>query len=149
MIIEPGQDHELQSNFHPGDFCFQYRERDFNYIQPLWRKIMFPAARKGDPITHDMLVPSGVIGPPVTGPCPMGPVMIEGLPAAHVHLHRHLLRGYYRRHRPSATATSSSTDCQRVYDRVYSRDAGGSVGSQRRHGRLWSFSRGPEAGGHA
>jgi uncharacterized Zn-binding protein involved in type VI secretion len=47
---------------------------------------MFPAARKGDPITHDMLVPSGVIGPPVTGPCPppMGPVMIEGLPAAHV-----------------------------------------------------------------
>jgi uncharacterized Zn-binding protein involved in type VI secretion len=45
---------------------------------------MFPAARKGDPITHDMLVPSGVIGPPVNGPCPMGPVMIEGLPAAHV-----------------------------------------------------------------
>ena len=47
---------------------------------------MFPAARKGDPVTHDMLVPSGVIGPPVTGPCPppTGPVMIEGLPAAHV-----------------------------------------------------------------
>lgn len=45
---------------------------------------MFPAARKGDPITHDMLVPSGVIGPPPTGPCPMGPVMIEMLPAAHV-----------------------------------------------------------------
>lgn len=45
---------------------------------------MFPAARKGDPITHDMLVPSGVIGPPITGPCPMPPVMIEGLPAAHV-----------------------------------------------------------------
>jgi uncharacterized Zn-binding protein involved in type VI secretion len=45
---------------------------------------MFPAARKGDPVTHDMLVPAGVIGPPITGPCPMGPVMIEGLPAAHV-----------------------------------------------------------------
>lgn len=46
----------------------------------------FPAARKGDPVTHDMVVPSGVIGPPITGPCPppMGPVMIEGLPAAHV-----------------------------------------------------------------
>jgi uncharacterized Zn-binding protein involved in type VI secretion len=47
---------------------------------------MFPAARKGDPTTHDMLVPSGIIGPPITGPClpPLGPVMIEGLPAAHV-----------------------------------------------------------------
>lgn len=45
---------------------------------------MFAAARKGDPITHDMLVPSGVIGPPISGPCPAGPVMIEGLPAAHV-----------------------------------------------------------------
>lgn len=45
---------------------------------------MFPAARKGDPITHDLLVPSGVIGPPPTGPCPTGPVIIEGLPAAHV-----------------------------------------------------------------
>ena len=48
---------------------------------------MFPAARKGDPITHDMLVPSGVIGIPATGPCPpgvTGPVIIEGLPAAHV-----------------------------------------------------------------
>jgi cell wall-associated NlpC family hydrolase len=44
----------------------------------------FPAARKGDPVTHDLLVPSGVIGPPVTGPCPMGQVMIENLPAAHV-----------------------------------------------------------------
>jgi uncharacterized Zn-binding protein involved in type VI secretion len=44
---------------------------------------MFPAARKGDPITHDMTVPAGVIGPPPSGPCPM-PVMIEGLPAAHV-----------------------------------------------------------------
>jgi len=45
---------------------------------------MFPAARKGDPITHDLVVPSGVIGPPLSGPCPMGPVLIEGLPAAHV-----------------------------------------------------------------
>ncbi len=48
---------------------------------------MFPAARKGDPISHDLLVPSGVIGPPIAGPCPpptMGPVMIEMLPAAHV-----------------------------------------------------------------
>ena len=45
---------------------------------------MFPAARKGDPITHDMLVPAGVIAPPPTGPCPQGPVMIEFLPAAHV-----------------------------------------------------------------
>lgn len=45
---------------------------------------MFPAARKGDPITHDLLVPSGIIGPPPTGPCPMSPVMIEFLPAAHV-----------------------------------------------------------------
>jgi len=45
---------------------------------------MFPAARKGDPVTHDLLVPSGVIGPPLTGPCPTGPVMIEMLPAAHV-----------------------------------------------------------------
>jgi uncharacterized Zn-binding protein involved in type VI secretion len=45
---------------------------------------MFPAARKGDPITHDMQVPSGVIGPPVTGACPMGPVVIEFKPAAHV-----------------------------------------------------------------
>ncbi|HET6518801.1 MAG TPA: hypothetical protein VFG47_03160 [Geminicoccaceae bacterium] len=44
----------------------------------------FPAARKGDPVTHDMLVPSGVIGPPLTGPCPFGIVMIESLPAAHV-----------------------------------------------------------------
>jgi uncharacterized Zn-binding protein involved in type VI secretion len=45
---------------------------------------MFPAARKGDPITHDLLVPSGTIGPPLSGPCPMEPVIIEGLPAAHV-----------------------------------------------------------------
>jgi uncharacterized Zn-binding protein involved in type VI secretion len=46
---------------------------------------MFPAAREGDPSTHDMLVPSGVIGPPLV-PCPqtMGPVMIEGMPGAHM-----------------------------------------------------------------
>ena len=42
---------------------------------------MFPAARIGDFITHDMLVPSGVIGPPV-GPPPT--VIIEYLPAATV-----------------------------------------------------------------
>jgi uncharacterized Zn-binding protein involved in type VI secretion len=48
---------------------------------------MFPAARIADPITHDMLVPSGMIGPAAPAPCPMCaamPVMIEGLPAAHV-----------------------------------------------------------------
>lgn len=45
---------------------------------------MFPAARKGDPLTHDLLVPSGVIAPPIVGPCPAGLVIIEGLPAAHV-----------------------------------------------------------------
>lgn len=46
---------------------------------------MFFAARKMDPVTHDLLVPSGMIGPPITGPCPTGgPVMIEGLPAAHI-----------------------------------------------------------------
>lgn len=45
---------------------------------------MFPAARKGDPITHDLTVPSGAIGPPAAGPCPGGKVLIEGLPAAHV-----------------------------------------------------------------
>jgi hypothetical protein len=48
---------------------------------------MFPAARIGDPITHDMLVPSGVIGPQAPAPCPMcgsAPVIIEMLPAAHV-----------------------------------------------------------------
>ena len=45
---------------------------------------MFPAARKGDPITHDLKTPSGVIGPPATGVCPMGEVIIENKPAAHV-----------------------------------------------------------------
>ncbi len=45
---------------------------------------MFFAARKLDTLTHDMLVPSGIIGPPISGPCPAGgPVLIEGLPAAH------------------------------------------------------------------
>jgi uncharacterized Zn-binding protein involved in type VI secretion len=43
---------------------------------------MFPAARIGDPITHDMTVPCGVIAPPVGGPPPT--VMIEGMPAAYV-----------------------------------------------------------------
>jgi len=45
---------------------------------------MFAAARKGDPLTHDLLVPSGIIAPPIIGPCPAGLVIIEGLPAAHV-----------------------------------------------------------------
>jgi uncharacterized Zn-binding protein involved in type VI secretion len=45
--------------------------------------ISFPAARQGDPITHDLLVPSGVIGPPLTPPVG-GLVIIEGMPAAHV-----------------------------------------------------------------
>ena len=45
---------------------------------------MFPAARKADPITHDLIAPSGVIGPPITGPCSNGSVLIEFLPAAHV-----------------------------------------------------------------
>lgn len=44
---------------------------------------MFPAARIGDPITHDCLAPCGVIGPPVIPPTG-GPVIIEGLPAAFV-----------------------------------------------------------------
>jgi uncharacterized Zn-binding protein involved in type VI secretion len=45
---------------------------------------MFAAARMGDPPTHDTLTPAGVVGPPLTGPCPAGLVMIEGMPAAHV-----------------------------------------------------------------
>lgn len=44
---------------------------------------MFPAARIGDPVTHDLTAPSGVIGPPLSPPT-KGPVIIEGLPAAHV-----------------------------------------------------------------
>jgi uncharacterized Zn-binding protein involved in type VI secretion len=42
---------------------------------------MFPAARVGDPITHDQLVPCGVIGP---GAGAASRVVIEGLPAATV-----------------------------------------------------------------
>ena len=42
---------------------------------------MFAAARIGDPLTHDMLVPGGVVAPM---PGPLSPVFIEGLPAAHV-----------------------------------------------------------------
>lgn len=48
---------------------------------------MFPAARIGDPVTHDMTIPSGVIGPMAPAPCPLCaamPVIIEMLPAAHV-----------------------------------------------------------------
>jgi uncharacterized Zn-binding protein involved in type VI secretion len=41
---------------------------------------MFPAARIGDSITHDQLVPSGIIGPPMPGRIPT--VLIEYLPAA-------------------------------------------------------------------
>lgn len=47
---------------------------------------MFPAARVGDPITHDLTVPCGLIGPQAPAPCPQciaAPVMIEMLPAAH------------------------------------------------------------------
>jgi hypothetical protein len=48
---------------------------------------MFPAARLGDPITHDMLIPCGIIGPQAPAPCPFcpsAPVIIEGMLAAHV-----------------------------------------------------------------
>ncbi|MFK7837956.1 MAG: hypothetical protein AB8B60_17235 [Sulfitobacter sp.] len=41
---------------------------------------MFPAARLTDPITHDMLVPSGVISYPAIGRIPT--VIIENMPAA-------------------------------------------------------------------
>lgn len=41
---------------------------------------MFPIARIGDPISHDKLVPSGVIGPLLPGSLPV--VVVEGLPAA-------------------------------------------------------------------
>ena len=44
---------------------------------------MFPAARLVDPVTHDMIVPSGIIGPPLAPPMG-GPVIIEGMPAAYV-----------------------------------------------------------------
>ena len=47
--------------------------------------LAFAAARIGDPITHDMVAPSGVIGPPIVPPPPTaGTVMIEGMPAAYV-----------------------------------------------------------------
>lgn len=45
--------------------------------------LMFPAARLGDTVTHDMLVPSGVIAPPLVPPV-ASPVLIEGMPAAYV-----------------------------------------------------------------
>jgi type VI secretion system secreted protein VgrG len=47
---------------------------------------VFPAARTGDTATHDLLVPSGVIAPPIV-PCVLcgaRPVLIEGMPAAHL-----------------------------------------------------------------
>jgi len=43
---------------------------------------MFPAARIGDPITHDLLAPCGAIAPAMSPPA--GMVMIEFLPAAYV-----------------------------------------------------------------
>lgn len=43
---------------------------------------MFPPARIGDPVSHDLLVPCGLIGPPAGGPAPT--VLIEGMPAATV-----------------------------------------------------------------
>jgi hypothetical protein len=43
---------------------------------------MFPAARIGDPITHDLVTPCGVIGPALAPPA--GLVTIEFLPAAYV-----------------------------------------------------------------
>lgn len=46
--------------------------------------MVFAAARMGDPVTHDTLVPAGIIGPPLSGPCPSGLVLIEGQPAAHL-----------------------------------------------------------------
>lgn len=45
---------------------------------------MFPAARWGDPVTHDMNVPAGTIVPPTAGPAPGGMVMIEKMPAAYM-----------------------------------------------------------------
>ena len=41
---------------------------------------MFPAARIGDPITHDQIVPCGTIAVPAGPPT----VIVEGLPAATV-----------------------------------------------------------------
>ena len=45
---------------------------------------MFPAARIFDPITHDGVAPCGTIAGPLAGPCPLPPVVIEQLLAAHV-----------------------------------------------------------------
>ena len=45
---------------------------------------MFAAARWLDPLTHDMITPCGLIAPPITGPAPGNPVLIEFLPAAYV-----------------------------------------------------------------
>src|SRR4051794_7836682 len=42
-----------------------------------------PACRYPDPITHDMVTPSGATVPLPTGPDPQ-PTMVEGFPAAHV-----------------------------------------------------------------
>jgi hypothetical protein len=44
---------------------------------------MFPAARIADPITHDLLAPSGAIAPPQSG-LPPYQTLIEFLPAAYV-----------------------------------------------------------------
>lgn len=44
----------------------------------------FPSARIGDPVSHDLITPSGVIGLPLTGPSSKGRVVIEGKQAAHI-----------------------------------------------------------------
>ena len=44
----------------------------------------FPAARIFDPVTHDALVPSGMIVGEPPAESGFGPVLIEHLPAAHV-----------------------------------------------------------------
>ena len=46
-------------------------------------RVSYPAARIGDPVTHDGVTPCGTVGPPMT-PAVDAPVLIEGLPAAHV-----------------------------------------------------------------
>jgi hypothetical protein len=40
---------------------------------------VFPAVRKGEPVAHELLVPSGVIGPPIARSCSPAPVLIEGM----------------------------------------------------------------------
>src|SRR5690242_7920853 len=42
----------------------RYRARNRPRPPPI-NHAMFPAARIGDPVTHDLTAPSGVIGPPV------------------------------------------------------------------------------------